>query len=181
MSFFDFVEQNHRKGATTDGLGELPPLVVAHIARRGTNQARNGVLLHVLGHVDTHHRLFGVEQVGGEGLGQLGFTDPSGSKENEAGNGTVGVSQSGAGALNRIGHGGHGLVLAHHSLMKFVLQQQELLHFRLHQFAHRNARPFRDNFGNVCLNHLLTGEGAARFLHLRHFMLGSFQLTLQFR
>src|SRR4026208_284990 len=59
-------------------LGELAPLLVADIARRCADHPRHGVLLHELGHVDAHHRLFGVEQELGERFRELGLAGAGG-------------------------------------------------------------------------------------------------------
>src|ERR1700687_5079593 len=62
MCFFDFVEEHHRVRSATHGLGELPSFLEADITGRSADQARHSVLLHVLRHVDAHHRLLVVEQ-----------------------------------------------------------------------------------------------------------------------
>ena len=76
---------------TPDSLCELPALIVAHIAWRGSNEPGHAVLLHVLAHVQAHHGPLGVEQVHGQGPGELGFPDPRGSQEHEAGYRTLRV------------------------------------------------------------------------------------------
>src|SRR6266851_2559054 len=43
-------------------LGELPALFVSYIARRRADEARHGVLLHVLAHVNADHQFFVVEE-----------------------------------------------------------------------------------------------------------------------
>ena len=60
------------------------------------DEAADGVLLHVLGHVDAHDGLLGVEQVGGQRLGQLRFADTGGAQEHEGCDRPVGVAQPGA-------------------------------------------------------------------------------------
>src|ERR1700731_2499665 len=63
--------------------GWLPPLVVPDVAGRGADQPRDGVLLHVLGHVDAHHRVLVAEQELGERARQLGLAHARGAQENE--------------------------------------------------------------------------------------------------
>ena len=75
VSFFDFVEQDHRVRAPAHGFSELPAFFVADVARRRADQPRDRVLLLVFGHVDADHGVFVVEQEVGEGAGELGFTD----------------------------------------------------------------------------------------------------------
>src|SRR3954454_17195276 len=71
-------------------------LVVADIARRRADQARYGVLLHVLRHVDAHHRGLGVEHELGERPRQLGLANPGRTEEQERADRSIGVLQSGA-------------------------------------------------------------------------------------
>src|ERR1035438_3147288 len=52
MRLFDLVEKHDRVRMTPHLFGKLPALVVADVSRRRANQARDGVLLHVFGHVD---------------------------------------------------------------------------------------------------------------------------------
>src|SRR4029079_19169513 len=51
----NFIKQHNRIWASAHLLGQLSAFFVAHVSRRGTNQARDRVLLHVLRHVDAYH------------------------------------------------------------------------------------------------------------------------------
>src|SRR3712207_9264880 len=68
---------------TTLFRSELATLVVADVARRRTDQAANGVPLHVLGHIQTDHGVLVAEEVLGEGAGELGLSDARGAEEDE--------------------------------------------------------------------------------------------------
>src|SRR3546814_13817760 len=70
-SLLDLVEQDHRVGAAPDRLGELAALVVADVAGGRPDEARHGVLLHVLAHVDADHGPLVVEEEVGQAAGQL--------------------------------------------------------------------------------------------------------------
>ena len=59
---FSISSKRTTRRPSPDGLGELAALVVADVARGGANQARDGVLLHVLAHVDAHHGRLVVER-----------------------------------------------------------------------------------------------------------------------
>jgi hypothetical protein len=83
VGLLDLVEQQHRVGLAPDRLGELTALVVADVAGGRADQAGDGVLLHVLGHVDADHRVLVAEQELGEGAGELGLADPGGAEEDE--------------------------------------------------------------------------------------------------
>ena len=61
VRLFDFIEQHHTVRAPADCFAELPAFFVADVAGRRANQPRHGVFLHVLAHVDPHHRIFVIE------------------------------------------------------------------------------------------------------------------------
>ena len=83
MRLLDLVEEDHGIRTTPDCLGELPTLFVPHVSGRRTDESSDRVLLHVLGHVDAHHRLLVVEQELREGARRLRLADAGGSEENE--------------------------------------------------------------------------------------------------
>ena len=87
VRLLDLVEEDHAVGLAPHGLGELAALLVADVARRRADQARHGVLFHVLAHVDADHVLLGVEQRLGQRLGQLGLADAGGAEEDEGADG----------------------------------------------------------------------------------------------
>ena len=101
VGLLDLVEQHDRVGAAADRLGQLAALVVADVAGRRADQARDGVPLHVLGHVDADHRVLGVEEELGERAGELGLADAGRAEEEERADRAVGVRQAGARAADR--------------------------------------------------------------------------------
>ncbi len=164
VGLFDFVEQHHRVGPAADGFGQLAAFLVADVAGRRADQARDGVLLLVLRHVDANHGALVVEQELGQGAGQLGFADAGGAEEDEAADGTVGILQAGAGADDGLGHGGDGFVLADDALVQLLFQVQQLLHFAFQQAGDGNAGPAADHLGDVLfVNLFLDQAGAAQF------------------
>ena len=96
VGLLDLVEQQHAVRLAPHGLGELAALVVADVAGRRADQSRDGVLLHVLGHVDTRHRVLVAEQEVGEGAGELGLADAGGAEEDERAGRALGVLEAGA-------------------------------------------------------------------------------------
>src|SRR5581483_1434608 len=62
MRLVDLVEQHARVRPAPDRLRELPALVVADVAGGCADEARHGVLLLVLAHVDADHRPLVVEE-----------------------------------------------------------------------------------------------------------------------
>ena len=91
VGLFDLVKEHHGVGPAAHRLGEVAPLVVAHVARRGADETRDGVFFHVLAHVDADHGLLGVEEKLGQGLGQFGLAHARGAHEDERADGPVGV------------------------------------------------------------------------------------------
>ena len=83
MSLLDLIKEHDLVRTAANGLGELAALLVADVARRSTQQARHGELLHVLAHVDAHQRLLVVEQEFGKGPGELRLPHAGGSQEDE--------------------------------------------------------------------------------------------------
>ena len=180
MGLFHLIEQHHAVGVAAHGLGQLAALVVAHVSRRRSDQALHGELLHVLGHVDAHHGLLGIEQVLGQRLGQLGLAHAGGAEEQERANGTVRVGKSRTVAADGTGHHTHSLVLADDAALQHFLQVDELFHLALHHLGHRDARPGGHNGGDLLFGNLFLQDGAVLLLHL-HGFLGHVQLLLQLR
>jgi hypothetical protein len=128
VGLLDLVEQDDRVGPAAHGLGELTALVVADVAGRCADQPRHRVLLHVLAHVDAHHRSLVVEQELGERAGELGLADAGGAEEHERPDRSVGVGQAGPAATDRVRHGDDGVVLADDPLVQRVLEVDQLRH-----------------------------------------------------
>src|SRR4029079_13873483 len=93
-------------------LGELAALLVADVARRGTEQPRGGEAVVELAHVDLNGRVVVAEQEVGQRLGQLGLTDAGRAGEDERARGSLGILQSGASTTDRLGDGLDGVLLA---------------------------------------------------------------------
>ena len=118
VGFLDFIEQHHGVGTAADRFRQLAPFLVADIARRSPNQAADGVLLHELAHVDADHRVFVVEHDFRERLAKLRFPHAGRPQKNERADRPIGILQAAAAASDGARHGGHGLVLPHHSLVQ---------------------------------------------------------------
>src|SRR4051812_48574257 len=54
MRLLDLVEQQYRMRMLGHGLGEQPALIETDVARRGTDQTRYRMTLHVLRHVEAN-------------------------------------------------------------------------------------------------------------------------------
>ena len=104
MSLFDFVEQHHGVGTAADLFGQLAAFFVADESGRGTDQAADIVLFHVLAHVDVNESIGVTEHVLGKRFGQQRLTDTGRSGKDEAAGGTLGILQPAAAAANRLGN-----------------------------------------------------------------------------
>mmetsp|Transcript_1970 Transcript_1970/g.3278 ORF Transcript_1970/g.3278 Transcript_1970/m.3278 type:complete len:277 (+) Transcript_1970:54-884(+) len=68
VGLLHLVKQHDRVRTAPHCLGQLTTFLEANVARRGADQSRHGVLLHVLTHVDSHDRILGVEHKVRQGL-----------------------------------------------------------------------------------------------------------------
>ncbi|GBC78646.1 hypothetical protein HRbin08_02142 [bacterium HR08] len=161
MRFLQLVEEDDRIGATTHGFGELPPLLVADVSGRRTDQASHRVLLHVLGHINPDQRALVVEEALGERAGQLRLPHARGTEEDEASDRTIRVFQSRARAADGLGDRAHRLLLTDDATMELLLQAQQLLDLPLQQAAHGDARPTAHDLSDVLLVHLFLEQARA--------------------
>ena len=160
MRLLDLVEQDDLIGPPPHRFGERAAFVVADIARRRADQARDRVLLHVLGHVDADQRVLVVEQIGRQRLGQLGLADAGGPQEHERADRPVRVLQARARAPHRGRDRLHRLLLADDALGEFALHAQELVLLAFEHAVDRHAGPARDHAGDVIGGHGLLDHGA---------------------
>src|SRR3954463_12229633 len=151
VGLLDLVEQQHGVRLAAPGLGQLAALVVADVARRRADQARDGVLLHVLRHVDADHRVLVAEEELGERARQLLLAPAGGAKEEEGAGRPLRVLQAGARAADRLRDDLDRLVLADDALVELVLHAHQLLGLGLGQLEHRDAGPHRDDVGDLLL------------------------------
>ena len=175
VGLLDLVEQDDRVRPAAHGLGQLAALVVADVAGRRADQAADGVLLHVLRHVDAHHRVLRVEHELGQRAGQLGLADAGGAEEEEVADRAVGVAEPGARAAQGVGDRGDRLVLADDALVQALLHVHELGDLALEQAGDRDARPASDDLGDVLGVDLLLEEARGAGLDL----LGLLELALE--
>ena len=75
MRLFDFVKEKDLIGPAPHRFGECATFFIADITRRRADQTRNGMFLHIFGHIDTHHRRLVIKQIRRKRFGEFGFTD----------------------------------------------------------------------------------------------------------
>src|SRR5918997_1445304 len=111
VGFLDLVEEDHAVRTAPDLLGELAALVVADVARGGTDESADRVPRHVLGHVESDHGLLIPKEVLGKRPRELGLAHARGPEEDERAAWAVRVFYAGEGAPDGAGDGLDSLVL----------------------------------------------------------------------
>src|SRR5690348_7279323 len=127
MRFLDFVQQDDRVGRAFHALGQLAALFVAHVSRRRTDQLRDRVLFHELGHIEADQRLLAAEHELRQGASHFGLADAGWAEEEERTNGPVRALQAGTRAAYRASQGDNRLVLRDHPLVQLFFDTQQLL------------------------------------------------------
>mmetsp|Transcript_14542 Transcript_14542/g.36567 ORF Transcript_14542/g.36567 Transcript_14542/m.36567 type:complete len:459 (+) Transcript_14542:663-2039(+) len=168
VCLFHLVKENEGVGPPSHGLRQCAAIAVADIAGRGTDELRDGVLLHVLGHVQANHGILFAEVGSGQRLAEFGFADARGPAEDEGGDGAIRALESGAGPADGLRDRNHGLLLADDPLVQRVLERDEARRLVGRDLLHRNTGPSGDHLGDVvlrddrprqCLLDLLSSQG----------------------
>ena len=171
VRLLDLVKQHHLVGLATDRFGQHPTLLITHVARRGTDQARNTVLFHIFTHVEAQQIGFVVKQKIGQCFGKLCFADPRWSQKQKTANWPVWVLQAGSGTTHGIGDGMHSLLLTNDPLTKNILQAHQPIPLPFEHFFDRNSRPASHHAGDIVLADFflngLCGRGGIKFNQTR--------------
>ena len=138
-------------GLAAHRLGELAALVVADVARRGADQAGDGVPLHELGHVDADQRVLVAEHELGQRPGQLGLATPVGPRKMKEPIGRFGSLSPARARRTALAMVVDGLVLADDPLVQRLLHLQQPLGLLGGDAHHRDAGPHADDLGDVLL------------------------------
>jgi len=158
MGLLYLVHQHHRIRFATHRFGQVTAFFVTDVARRRTDQARNGVLLHELGHVDADHRLLGIEEELGQRLAKLGLAHPGRAEKEERAARTIRVGQTGARAAHGIGYGHHGFVLTDDASVQHVFHAQQLVALAFEHLGDRDTGPLGNHLGDLLVGHLVTQQ-----------------------
>ncbi len=149
MRLLDLVEQYHRVRAPPDRLRQLAAFLVAHVSGRRADHPGDGVLLHVLGHVEPHEGFLIVEQEFRECPGGLRLADARGAEEDERPGRPVGILQPGTRPAHGIGDGGEPLGLPDHPPLELRFEPREPLALRFEHFRDGDPGPLGDDLGDV--------------------------------
>ncbi len=105
VCLFDLIEQHNGIRLAAHGLGQLTALIIAYISRRRTDQTRHGVLLHILGHIETDQGIFVTEHGFRKRLAQLGLAYAGRAEENERADGALRIMQADSAAADGLCNG----------------------------------------------------------------------------
>src|SRR5450631_2198612 len=155
MPLPDLLEKNHGVRAAPYRLGEIAALLVADVARRRADEARDRVLLHELRHVDAHHGVFGVEQEFGKRLAKLGLANARRTQKQERAVRAARIGKAGARAANGVRDDVHRFLLADDAPRERLFHAQQLLFFAFEHLRNRNAGPFGHDLGDLLLRDLI--------------------------
>src|SRR5689334_4650051 len=155
MRLLDLIEQHHRVRPPPDRLGQLATFLVPDIAGRGPDHAGDRVPLHVLGHIEAHHRLFVVEQEVGQSAGGFRLAHAGRAEENERPGGTVRILEARARPAHRVRDGGERLGLTDDATPELLLEPCQPLALRFEHLRDRNPGPLRYDVGDVLGVYLL--------------------------
>src|SRR5580698_9445135 len=151
MGLLDFVQKNNGVRGALHALGELAALLITDVSGRRTNEFRDRVLFHELGHVEADQRFFAAKQEFGERTGHFGFADAGGAEEQERSSGALGRLEPGAGTANGARQRGDSFLLADNALVQFFFDANELGDFFFANSGHRDAGPASDYVFDVVL------------------------------
>ena len=182
MRFFDFIEEDHGERLSADCFCQLAALIVSHISGRCSDQAGYGEFLHVFAHIDTHHVVLVVKKVISQRLREFRLADACRTEEQEGTDRSLRILDSGLGTKNCVGYLTDRLILADHSLVKFILKIQDFFPLPFCQFADRDACPLGYDSADLIVRHFLMDHGMILVLHtglcFGHFLLELRQLAV---
>mmetsp|Transcript_28368 Transcript_28368/g.74981 ORF Transcript_28368/g.74981 Transcript_28368/m.74981 type:complete len:474 (+) Transcript_28368:94-1515(+) len=155
MGLVHLIEEDDRIGPPPHRLRQLAALVVAHVAGRRADEARDGVALRELGHVEARDGVLRIEELLREGLAQLRLAHAGGADEQKHAEGPLCWLEAGARDAHCVRDDAQSVGLADDLLGERGLHLEQLVLLRRHQPVRRDARRARDHLRNVRRRHLL--------------------------
>ena len=160
MRLLHLIEQHDLIRAPAHGFGQRPALLVADIAGRSAEQAGDGMLFHVFGHVETQHRGVVIEQELGQRLAKLRLADAGRPEEQERAHRPRRIVKAGPRPAHRFRDGRDSLVLADDARVQAFFHLQELLALAFEHPRHGHAGPPRDDARDMLAADLLVQQAA---------------------
>ena len=134
---------------TTNGLGKLTALVVAHVTRRATDKLGDLELAAELRHVEADERVLTAKEVLGERLGELGLARAGGTQEDKAAAGATRILERRAAAAHGLGNCLDSLILTDDARLEYAFGLQQATALALGKRGHRHARGHGHDVGNL--------------------------------
>ena len=148
MRLLDLIEQHDAVRLAAYLLGELAGLVIADIAGRRADDARDGELLHKFGHIKTDKRFGRIEHIRGKALDKLRLADAGAADKDEA-DGLALDLKPDAAALYCGADSVHGFVLTDNVFLQALVKLCETLELILLDGGGGYLRPQLDDAGEV--------------------------------
>mmetsp|Transcript_17057 Transcript_17057/g.30571 ORF Transcript_17057/g.30571 Transcript_17057/m.30571 type:complete len:421 (-) Transcript_17057:691-1953(-) len=155
MSLFRFVEQQDLVRPSSDGLSEHASLLVANVARRRPDEARDGMAFGILGHVDARHSRFIVEHEFSQGFCEFCLSHAAGSQQEECPDRLFVLVEACPGHAHCICDGLESVWLADDSLRELIFHFQQLLSLLQQKLGQRNSRMPCDDRRDIGICHCL--------------------------
>src|SRR5574344_991117 len=144
---------------------KLAALFVAHVSRRRADEPGHGMFLHVLAHVDAHHRVLAVEKFRRESLRKFRLAHARGPEEQEAADRRVFARKSAPVPENGLGHGFHRGVLTDHAPVQAFIELQKLRLLGFAETRHGHAGPAAHHLRDHLVRHFLRQLSVLGRLH----------------
>ncbi len=154
VRFLYLVKEDDGVGFAAHGLGELTAVFVGDVSRRRSDEERDRMFLHILGHVEAYHRVLGAEHLFGKALGEVGLTDAGLAEEEEGTDRAFGVAESESAALDSAYDGLDGQVLSDDLMLERVRHGAESFVLGSRYALYRHAGHHTDD---TC--HVFDGDG----------------------
>ena len=148
MRLFYLVKQHDAVWLAAYLLGELAGLVIADIAGRRADDARDGELLHELGHIEPDKRFGRIEHIRGEALDKLRLADAGAADKDEA-DGLALDLEPDAAALYCGADGVHGFILTDDVFFQALVKLRKALELILLDGGGGDLRPQLNYAGEV--------------------------------
>ena len=146
MGFFHFVHQQHRMGLLIDRFGEQATGVITDVAGRRADQARYGVTLHVLGHIETDE--FDAHDAR-ELASDLGLADTGRAGEQERADRLFNIAEARTRHLDRRRQARNSVVLTEHDHLQIALKVLQHAAIGARHRLGRDARDLGNDFLDV--------------------------------
>ncbi len=166
MRLFDFIEQEERVWVLANRLDKKPPFLIAHIARRRTDEFRHAMLFHIFAHIDA---LKMDTKLTCNLTCKLCLAHACGSSKEKCPNRAIGHIEPSACALERINKTRNCIILPKNALGEIVCKMIQNSGFIAAHIDFRNLRELTNHTFNVAhINHFARIQARQRASLINH-------------